>query len=121
MLVCIHSQITTYQVPVVPITTEIYKNRICLTGFDPELSNKGIFRAAFNEGLFPKVGHKRFIGKSETFAYIDSSFVLMHCRMRENWNGWHDVAAYSTPQFLDVGKLEYADASRGQHRNVIRV
>lgn len=92
-----------------------------LDGFTPEEQSLGgleTFKRAYVLGLLPE-GRKVFAwGSSRMFCIIKGGIMRTYC-MRENWNGWNDLAAYALPDFEEIGTTVPADPAAGRHRNVV--
>lgn len=97
--------------------TEIHNNRTVILGWDKPLSHSDLYQEAFKQGLMTE-GRHRFVGYGRGFAYLKSGNIHV-CAMRENWNGWHDIAVYDAITMTEKGTKTYADPSAGQHRNVV--
>ena len=95
---------------------EVWNKRNCLFEL-PDESNLDIIKEAIKLKLIPENTHV-FVGSSRTFCKVEGQ-VLRTYRMRENWNGWHDVAAYSLPNFEKIGTRIDADSPAGRHRDVV--
>lgn len=98
--------------------TEIHNNRTVILGWDdPNLSRNDVYKSAFDQGLMTE-GRHRFVSYGRGFAYLKSGNIHV-CAMRENWNGWHDVAIYDAITMAEIGTKTYANPSAGQHRDVV--
>lgn len=95
---------------------EKWNGRNCLFGFEQD-GGLNVLKKAYSDRLLPD-NTKVFVGSSRFFGVVSGS-VLRTYKMRENWNGWHDVGAYSLPDFTSIGTIVPADGSVGRHRNVL--
>ena len=100
---------------------QIHRHRLCITGC-PEEMTTGLDRikAAYKAGILPE-GQKVFSGEYSTFFAVLKKDVLRTYNYRDNWNGYHDVAAYSLPSFEPIGTKVMADYTIGQHRNIVNI
>lgn len=77
-------------------------------------------KAYYAAGLL-QVGKTYFFGtQSNLFCSHDGKHIRTY-RMRDNWNGWHDVAAWTLPDFTPVGSITHPSPETGIHRTTISI
>ncbi len=94
---------------------EKWNGKYCLFGF--EGNGLDVFKEAYSLGVLPEETSV-FLGSGKFFCVLRGD-ILRTYLMRDNSNGWHDVAAYSLPDFEEVGTRISADPSRGLHRDTV--
>jgi hypothetical protein len=76
------------------------------------------FKLAHQQGLLKERYHYLPSSESWIFGRIEDGVLGIH-RHRENGNGYHDVAKYSLPHFIEVGTSYQMDPSNGNHSDTI--
>ena len=77
-------------------------------------------KAYYEAGLLEK-GKSYFFGKGATLFCDHDGEYLRTYRMRDNWNGWHDVAAYKLDNFESAGSRTDPSPENGVHRAVVSI